>query len=62
MCHKVNCSTCKKATWSGCGMHIQSALQGVPEEDRCAGWKTGRCPDAAQGSTTSKTKGTCTTH
>jgi len=25
-------------------MHIDSALMGVPEADRCVGWKTGKCP------------------
>lgn len=24
-------------------MHIDSALRGVPEEERCSGWKTGHC-------------------
>ena len=26
-------------------MHINSALRGVPEEDRCAGWRTGQCEE-----------------
>ena len=26
-------------------MHIDSALQGIPEEERCPGWKTGNCPE-----------------
>ena len=25
-------------------MHIESALSGVPENQRCAGYKTGTCP------------------
>ena len=36
MCSKVTCDICKKATWSGCGEHIEDALQGVAEADRCA--------------------------
>jgi hypothetical protein len=43
MCSKVQCSSCKKPSWVGCGMHIESALRGVSEADRCAGWRTGRC-------------------
>lgn len=35
MCSRVTCAVCKKATWSGCGEHIESALAGVPEADRC---------------------------
>ena len=48
MCHKVTCPTCQKATWVGCGLHIESALQNVPLNDRCAGWKTGVCQPAAE--------------
>ncbi|KAH8822855.1 hypothetical protein DL96DRAFT_1619541 [Flagelloscypha sp. PMI_526] len=39
MCYKVECKTCKKATWAGCGRHIEQALAGVAEEDRCQGHK-----------------------
>lgn len=35
MCYSVKCSTCGKATWAGCGQHIEDALYGVPESDRC---------------------------
>ena len=30
MCSMVRCGGCGKATWSGCGLHIESALAGVP--------------------------------
>ena len=43
MCRKVSCSVCGKATWAGCGNHIQSALAGTPMDQRCCGWQTGRC-------------------
>ncbi|CAM9144019.1 unnamed protein product, partial [Heterosigma akashiwo] len=43
MCRKIQCSSCCKATWAGCGAHIESALQGVAVEDRCPGWETGKC-------------------
>ncbi|WP_169734247.1 hypothetical protein [Hamadaea tsunoensis] len=37
MCRRVTCSNCGKATWSGCGEHIEEALAGVPESERCDG-------------------------
>ena len=35
MCQRITCSTCGKPTWSGCGQHIEEALAGVPESERC---------------------------
>ena len=26
---------CGKATWAGCGEHIEEALAGVPADERC---------------------------
>ena len=46
-CFKCKCSGCGKFTWQGCGAHIKSALAGVPDKDRCAGWQQGRCQPAA---------------
>jgi len=46
MCRKIQCPTCAKATWAGCGLHIDSALNGVAIADRCGGWATGRCTGA----------------
>ena len=46
-CFKCKCSGCGKFTWQGCGAHIESALAGVPDKDRCAGWQQGRCQPAA---------------
>jgi hypothetical protein len=37
MCSKVTCRQCGKATWSGCGEHIEEALIGVPQNQRCPG-------------------------
>ncbi|MFT4299298.1 MAG: hypothetical protein QM597_06670 [Aeromicrobium sp.] len=37
MCQKIVCGECGKATWVGCGEHIEEALAGVPDEQRCAG-------------------------
>jgi len=47
MCHRTTCRNCGKASWAGCGNHIESALRGVRVEDRCPGWDKGRfspCP------------------
>ena len=35
MCSLVMCNQCKKPTWSGCGEHVEQALAGIVEEDRC---------------------------
>lgn len=35
MCSRVTCDVCKKASWSGCGNHVEQALAGVSEQDRC---------------------------
>lgn len=35
MCSKTTCRKCGKATWSGCGNHIEQALAGVPKAQRC---------------------------
>jgi hypothetical protein len=36
MCQIVTCKQCGKATWFGCGFHIEAALRGVPPDERCA--------------------------
>ncbi|PTB81492.1 peptidase C15, pyroglutamyl peptidase I-like protein [Trichoderma longibrachiatum ATCC 18648] len=35
MCRSAVCSTCKKQTWWGCGKHIPSVLDSVPEDSWC---------------------------
>ncbi|MEO5854306.1 MAG: hypothetical protein ABIQ15_17505 [Nocardioides sp.] len=37
MCRAVRCRTCGKATWAGCGDHIEEALAGISTDDRCPG-------------------------
>lgn len=37
MCKAVTCDICGKTTWSGCGEHIEEALEGVPLALRCQG-------------------------
>jgi hypothetical protein len=35
MCHQIKCRRCGKATWAGCGAHVEQALRGVPPAERC---------------------------
>jgi len=35
MCQRVECARCGKPSWIGCGRHIEQALAGVPESERC---------------------------
>ena len=35
MCQRVTCPKCHKATFAGCGMHVEQVLRGVPAEQRC---------------------------
>ncbi|WP_197091991.1 hypothetical protein [Streptacidiphilus albus] len=40
----MTCSTCKGASYAGCGMHVEQVLAGVPQSQRCT------CASAKQGS------------
>jgi hypothetical protein len=35
MCSPATCRRCGKATYLGCGQHVDQALQGVPRSQRC---------------------------
>ena len=35
MCYAVQCKKCGKTTWAGCGMHKNSVMEKVPENERC---------------------------
>jgi hypothetical protein len=35
MCSRITCNQCGKATWTGCGQHIDQALAGVAKDQRC---------------------------
>lgn len=37
MCYRITCDVCGKETWDGCGAHVEEAMYGVPDEDRCQG-------------------------
>ncbi|MEZ5291686.1 MAG: hypothetical protein R2745_11415 [Vicinamibacterales bacterium] len=41
MCQRVQCPTCGKASWVGCGAHVEQVLRGVPQDQRC------QCPRPA---------------
>lgn len=36
MCQPATCRTCNKATYRGCGMHVEQVLAGVPKAQRCS--------------------------
>jgi len=36
MCQRATCRTCGKATYSGCGQHVEQVLAGVPKNQRCS--------------------------
>lgn len=35
MCRRVQCNTCKRPTFAGCGAHIEQVLGDVPKSERC---------------------------
>ena len=37
MCSKVTCRKCGKASWSGCGQHVDQVMRGIAKADRCHG-------------------------
>jgi hypothetical protein len=36
MCQRATCRTCRKATYVGCGQHVEQVLAGVPDAQRCS--------------------------
>jgi len=36
MCQRISCPRCGKASWSGCGQHVNQVMAGVPKRDRCS--------------------------
>jgi len=35
MCRKVQCRTCGKPTFAGCGKHVEQVLGHIPPAERC---------------------------
>jgi hypothetical protein len=31
----MTCASCGKASWAGCGAHVEQVLGDVPQSDRC---------------------------
>jgi hypothetical protein len=50
MCRRVECSTCKRPTYAGCGAHIEQVLGDVPQADRCHCRETKPKKDKAEAS------------
>ena len=36
MCRPATCRACGKATYKGCGQHVEQVLCGVPKSQRCS--------------------------
>lgn len=36
MCRPATCRTCGKASYRGCGQHVEQILRGVPKNQRCS--------------------------
>ncbi|OIT38251.1 hypothetical protein A4A49_01061 [Nicotiana attenuata] len=35
MCYEVKCSACGKTSWGGCGRHVPSVYNRIPEGQHC---------------------------
>ncbi|MBX3312808.1 MAG: hypothetical protein KF906_00685 [Actinobacteria bacterium] len=35
MCSRVECPTCHRPTFAGCGRHVEQVLGDVPRDQRC---------------------------
>ncbi|CAN4122476.1 unnamed protein product [Withania somnifera] len=35
MCYEAMCSTCGKTSWGGCGRHVPSVYNRIPEGQHC---------------------------
>lgn len=44
MCRQIECRTCGKTTWAGCGQHVDQVMRGVPQRDRCPGHPSAERP------------------
>ena len=44
MCSPATCRACGKASYSGCGQHVDQVLAGVPQQQRCACARPVRSP------------------
>lgn len=37
MCYEKTCKKCGKASWGGCGQHVDQVMRGIPKSQRCEG-------------------------
>jgi hypothetical protein len=49
MCQRATCKTCGKATYRGCGQHVEQVLAGVPRSERCDCDQTGAAAGPGSG-------------
>ena len=49
MCRPVDCATCGKTTWAGCGQHVDSVKAMVPAGQWCNGHDGGPAAKNAVG-------------
>jgi len=47
MCRTATCQACGKATWAGCGNHVDQVMRNVPPSRRCTCSKRDRDAAAA---------------
>lgn len=50
MCSPATCPACGKATWTGCGNHVEQALAGIAPSQRCQGHSSASGASASNGS------------
>jgi hypothetical protein len=36
MCRRIQCESCGKPSYAGCGRHVEEVLRSVAQEERCA--------------------------
>lgn len=50
MCRRIECATCGRPSFAGCGAHIEQVLADVPPAQRCQCRATGKSPSSTGGS------------
>ena len=45
MCRRVNCTSCGRPTYAGCGAHVEQVLADVPTTERCRCRETKQAPE-----------------
>lgn len=44
MCRVATCQKCSKATWAGCGNHVDQVMANIPQSRRCTCTVEARSP------------------